>query len=168
MLKVLLMLIYTFLCQQVRRKKLLQAERLYPHIHNALLFKQNPSLDHTSAFQDTVLSMFLWGVCCRQKLFSRNRALNQKRSFARICHMSKSRFLLKNEIPFWKRIVVRLDGSAFAFMEGDLEYRYCHCSKHGYYVASCQGYLREVHCRLCQAHFASVLAGMESPSIPEL
>jgi len=65
------------------------------------------------------------------------------------------RIVKKEEIPLWKRILIRLLGKYPAFKAdpygyGITEYFYSYCSKHGYYIDYPHGYYEKLRCPACE------------------
>jgi hypothetical protein len=65
------------------------------------------------------------------------------------------RIVKKEEIPLWKRILIRLLGEYPAFKAdpyglGNIEYYYSYCKEHGcYYIDYRHGYRQETRCPKC-------------------
>jgi len=60
----------------------------------------------------------------------------------------------KEEIPLWKRILIRLLGEYTAFTTdpygyGNIKYFYSYCKEHGYYIDYRHGYRQETRCPKC-------------------
>ena len=55
----------------------------------------------------------------------------------------------KENIPFQKRIIVRIFGKAFSYEKDSLKFYFQYCPKHGYYIEHERGYDGKISCPKC-------------------